>query len=255
MLCETCLGPNPFVRMVKTPFGRKLCKISKRPYQGFRWKAGPQGRYKETIICREVAEEKNICQTCLNDMQYGLPVGVRDSLLSKNSRQVAAPQSDVGASVFYSQQTREYAAGHDTQNPYINDLKNISSSRQLESFSRSLEMNRTESTSFRNLPKLCSFWLNGTCTRVTKKVCPFRPCCGTFVFPELAATHRDLMLKLIEKLKLDGPAAVQKVIDSETKAAFRDAMKGNRDDSIRKRVHGNDDLSRRYLRKMNAAVS
>ena len=29
----------------------------------------------------EVAKSRNICQACLNDMQYGLPVGVRDKLL------------------------------------------------------------------------------------------------------------------------------------------------------------------------------
>lgn len=28
MVCETCLGTNPYVRMVKLPMGHKLCKIS-----------------------------------------------------------------------------------------------------------------------------------------------------------------------------------------------------------------------------------
>ena len=28
-----------------------------------------------------MAQHRNICQACLNDMQYGLPVGVRDKLL------------------------------------------------------------------------------------------------------------------------------------------------------------------------------
>jgi pre-mRNA-splicing factor RBM22/SLT11 len=67
MLCETCLGQNPYVRMTKMPFGEKLCKISNVPYQAFRWKAGG-GRHKETIICHAVAADRNICQTCLNDM-------------------------------------------------------------------------------------------------------------------------------------------------------------------------------------------
>ena len=52
-----------------------------RSFQAFRWKAGPQGRFKDTIVCREVAVEKNICQACLSDMTFGVPVGVRDALL------------------------------------------------------------------------------------------------------------------------------------------------------------------------------
>lgn len=51
------------------------------PFQAFRWKAGAQGRYKETIISILVAKERNICQGCLKDMRYDLPAGVRDSLL------------------------------------------------------------------------------------------------------------------------------------------------------------------------------
>ena len=54
-VCETCLGPNPYVRMIKMKFGTKECKISERPYQSFRWRAGPGGRHKETIISYEVA--------------------------------------------------------------------------------------------------------------------------------------------------------------------------------------------------------
>ena len=91
--------------MVKLPYGQKLCKISSVPYQAFRWKAGPQGRYKETIICHAVAVQRNICQTCLNDMKYGLPVGVRDALLTREeSQQLVLPNSDVGSRYFYEQQ-------------------------------------------------------------------------------------------------------------------------------------------------------
>jgi pre-mRNA-splicing factor RBM22/SLT11 len=104
ILCETCLGQNPYVRMVKLPYGHKLCKISNVPYQGFRWKAGQQGRYKETIISHEVAAHRNICQACLNDMKYGLPVGVRDALLQQEeSQKIKMPASNVGSQYFYSQ--------------------------------------------------------------------------------------------------------------------------------------------------------
>ena len=96
--------------MMKTQFGSKLCKISNLPYQGFRWKAGPQGRYKDTIVSFAVAKERNICQTCLMDMQFGLPVGVRDQMLKSNSsistdlatgQAIALPESDVGIRYHY----------------------------------------------------------------------------------------------------------------------------------------------------------
>ena len=51
---------------------------------------------------------------------------------------------------------------------------------------------RSSSTPYydRNLPKLCSFWCLQTCNRVVNSACPYRPCNGTFRFPELASTHQ-----------------------------------------------------------------
>jgi pre-mRNA-splicing factor RBM22/SLT11 len=256
MLCETCLGQNPYVRMVKLPFGQKLCKISTAPYQGFRWKAGPQGRYKETIISYAVAKERNICQTCLNDMKYGLPVGVRDRLLSQPDNQLALPQSDVGQRYFYEQQAQMAGTGDGsiTAN-FSTDMQNMAPSRTLDKFARAKQVIEARSkTAFRNLPKLCSFWMNGTCSRVLRKTCPFRPCCGSFVFPEIAGSAREICQKLIKSLEADGPAAVMKSMDSETKDAIRESLKGNREEAIRKRVSGEDDLTKKYLGKMDDMV-
>lgn len=256
-LCETCLGLNPYVRMIKTAFGSKLCKVSSAPYQGFRWKAGPHGRFKETTICFDVARHKNICQSCLNDMQYGLPVGVRDSILVGSLSAVKPPDSAVGKAVFYSQQSRPGDGHAEGSSLFSNDIKNAAPSRQLDHFSNAMyaaQSNNREKTAFRNLPKLCSFWLNGTCSRVVRSVCPFRPCCGVYVFPELASTHRDLMDLLIDNLNKFGAVEVQKTLDPLLRSTFRDAMKGNRDESIRKRVNGEDDLTQKYLKKMRAGV-
>lgn len=279
MVCETCLGPNPYVRMTKLPYGHKLCKISNLPYQAFRWKAGPQGRQKETIIRYSflipsgtvpkvrfssyysiaVAKERNICQTCLNDMKFGLPVGVRDSILKQDeeSTQLTLPRSNVGQQYFYEQQAQLTAGtGSESTNMAL-EVANIAPTRQLDTFSRMMQASEGKSkVAFRNLPKLCSFWLNGTCTRVLRKTCPFRPCCGTYLFPEIAgsAATKKLSDQLIEALNKDGPAAVQKSIDAETKSAIQQALKGNRDDAIRKRVSGEDDLSKKYLGRMKAMV-
>jgi hypothetical protein len=54
-VCEVCLGPNQFVRMMKLPFGQEQCKISELPMQSFRWKAGG-GRFKKTVISFDVAK-------------------------------------------------------------------------------------------------------------------------------------------------------------------------------------------------------
>lgn len=287
MLCETCLGPNPYVRMTKAPFGEKLCKISNMPFQGFRWKAGPGGRYKETIIAIAVAKERNICQTCLNDMKYGLPVGVRDALLkqAEGDTQIALPTSDVGQRYFYENQSNQldgYTAHNqlttgtirltfftprlsrqikpnntpnntpkntpnNTPNTHTHtlgvaiDQANVPAARQLDKFSRVLQVAEAKSkTAFRNLPKLCSFWLAGTCTRVLRKTCPYRPCCGTFVFPEIAGSgeNRPILDNLVAALNKDGAAVTMKNIDSATRTAFQQAMRGNREEAIRKRVSG-----------------
>ena len=75
------------------------CHISGRPYTVFRWKPGAEARYKKTVICKEVAKAKHVCQVCLLDLEYNLPVQVRDAALGI-AVDPLAPKSDVG---------REYA--------------------------------------------------------------------------------------------------------------------------------------------------
>ena len=50
IVCETCLGPNPYVRMQRIEFGGE-CHISGRPYTVFRWKPGADARYVKLSAC------------------------------------------------------------------------------------------------------------------------------------------------------------------------------------------------------------
>ena len=243
-VCETCLGPNPYVRMVKMPPGDKMCKISGRGFQSFRWRAGPGGRWKETMVEYTVAKDKNICQACLVDMTYGVPVGVRDALLAAGADSAqSAVTSDPNAAFYWAQKDATSAA-HGGQ------LQHIEPSRQLLHLARNIQtQEQKQTTAWRNLPKLCSFWLNGTCSRVVQSKCPFRPCNGMFEFPEIASSNREMRLELIERLKKEGATEVMRTLDPAVREALHSAGKGNKEDAIKKRYDGSDDLSKRYLRR------
>lgn len=68
LVCETCLGDNPYVRMTKEPFGKK-CQVCETPFTVFAWQAGTKGRLKRVEICRSCAQAKNVCQVCIYDLQ------------------------------------------------------------------------------------------------------------------------------------------------------------------------------------------
>ena len=56
-------------------------------------------RFKTTVICQTCAKIKNVCQTCLLDLEYGLPTQVRDTALAVQNE---APTSDINRE-FYAQ--------------------------------------------------------------------------------------------------------------------------------------------------------
>jgi len=254
-ICEVCLGPNPYLRMIKMPNSRE-CKISARPYTAFRWQPGTEARYKETIIAPEVAIAKNVCQVCLMDMEYNLPVAVRDKLMGAGGASadgtLAVPESDVNKEFYWDNQRRMLSEG---------TLQGFSSGGGAggkmvgQSFEKLAALSRNSSSTpyyDRNLPKLCSFWCLQTCTRVLNSACPYRPCNGTFRFPELASTHQDQLSILVRKLHSDGAVSVMREQSpemEEIRELLRDSQRGSRNDAIRARYHGtgDDKLAQKYI--------
>jgi pre-mRNA-splicing factor RBM22/SLT11 len=197
------------MKMTKLTFGSKVCHVTKLPYQAFRWKAGSHGRYKETMISLPVAQEKNICQACLNDLQYGVSVAVRDTIISQlsgsnnnsNNNNTGYLTNDSSAQHDEAhqllQQFSHHKYGHhQNNNNYNNNYRPTQQSRNNNN-----NNNNNNKIAFRNLPKLCTFWLNGRCTRCVDRSCPFRPCNGIFLFPELASKYPVEHQRLIDYLQ------------------------------------------------------
>ena len=162
LVCETCLGDNPYVRMTKESHGKK-CSICETPFTVFAWQAGTKGRLKKVEICRSCAQAKNVCQVCIYDLQYGLPVKVRDQVLRETGSAGAVsamPQSHANRAWFTAQQNRALEQG--TAAIQATDLAHAKLS----------EMAVMEPRYERNLPKLCSFFARGECDRGVN--CPFR---------------------------------------------------------------------------------
>ncbi|CAN0920888.1 Zinc finger CCCH domain-containing protein 49 [Linum grandiflorum] len=160
IICESCLGDNPYVRMTKAQFDKE-CKICTRPFTVFRWRPGRDARYKKTEICQTCCKLKNVCQVCLLDLEYGLPVQVRDTALSINSTD-AIPKSDVNREYFAEEHDRRARAGIDYESSY-------GKARPTDTI---LKLQRTSPYYKRNRAHVCSFYIRGECTRGAE--CPYR---------------------------------------------------------------------------------
>lgn len=158
-LCETCLGDNPYVRMQKEDYGVE-CKICVRPFTIFRWKAGTKGRYKATVICQSCARMKNVCQTCLFDLEFGLPVQVRDKFMEEQGQSaITLPASRVG---------RDYQLAEAQKDGEGKDLPygKVGAHPMLQRLARMTPYYK------RNEARICTFYVKGQCNR--GQDCPFR---------------------------------------------------------------------------------
>ncbi|XP_054817315.1 zinc finger CCCH domain-containing protein 4-like [Prosopis cineraria] len=160
IICESCLGDNPYVRMTRAEYDKE-CKICTRPFTVFRWRPGRDARYKKTEICQTCSKLKNVCQVCLLDLEYGLPVQVRDTALSISSHD-AIPKSDVNREYFAEEHDRKTRAGLDYESSYGKVRPNDTI----------LKLQRTTPYYKRNRAHVCSFYIRGECTRGAE--CPYR---------------------------------------------------------------------------------
>jgi len=127
----------------------------------FRWRPGADARFKKTEICQTCARAKNVCQTCVLDLDYQVPVQVRDHALGQEAQLL--PKSDINREYFVQNLEKQIASGEfDAQNKG----KVARPSEVLSQLQRSGPMYS------RNKAKICSFFVKGCCTRGAE--CPFR---------------------------------------------------------------------------------
>ncbi|CAL2242447.1 unnamed protein product [Prunus armeniaca] len=160
IICESCLGDNPYVRMTRADYDKE-CKICTRPFTVFRWRPGRDARFKKSEICQTCSKLKNVCQVCLLDLEYGLPVQVRDTALAISSND-AIPKSDVNREFFAEEHDRKARAGIDYESSY-------GKARPSDTI---LKLQRTTPYYKRNRAHVCSFYIRGECTRGAE--CPYR---------------------------------------------------------------------------------
>ncbi|KAF7323078.1 Pre-mRNA splicing factor [Mycena chlorophos] len=163
ILCETCLGDNPFIRMSKQEYGRS-CGTCARPFTVFRWNPGAGMRFKTTVVCQTCAKVKNVCQTCLLDLEYGLPTQVRDMALGVVND---APTSDINREYYAQNMEAKLQSGGGAGIKGAGPTRTQSAGKEMLK-----QLARTDPYYKRNRPNICSFFVKGECTRGDE--CPFR---------------------------------------------------------------------------------
>ena len=153
------------------------CKICSRPFTLFRWKPGKDARFKKTEICQNCSRTKNICQTCLLDLQYNLPVKARDALLGEEGAHAfygqEIPKLEVNRQFFFQTMRSRLAdqdqSGGDTSAP----LRLGSEVPVVNERLAAVAKKRATAANYRrNLPHVCSFYAKKECNR--GDACPFR---------------------------------------------------------------------------------
>jgi len=143
----------------KQEYGRS-CGTCTRPFTVFRWNPGSGMRFKSTVVCQTCAKTKNVCQTCLLDLEYSLPTQVRDTALAIKSE---APSSDINRE-YYAQNVETKMEGNRS---LVDSGRSSSAGKEMLK-----QLARTDPYYKRNRPHICSFFVKGECKRGAE--CPYR---------------------------------------------------------------------------------
>lgn len=118
-------------------------------------------RFKKTEVCQTCSKLKNVCQTCLLDLEYGLPIQVRDAALKITDN---LPKSDVNKEYYIQNMEKQLSrsdSGALANNSKLNEPNDLL-----------MRLARTAPYYKRNRPHVCSFWVKGECRRGEE--CPYR---------------------------------------------------------------------------------
>jgi pre-mRNA-splicing factor RBM22/SLT11 len=125
---------------------------------------GRGARYKKTEICQTCAKLKNVCQTCLLDLEYGLPVQVRDQALAIKDD---LPKMGANRDFFVQNADKAFAlTDGTTPGGQLAAIAGAGTNPILK------KLARTQPYYDRNMPHICSFFVKGECTRGEE--CPYR---------------------------------------------------------------------------------
>lgn len=114
------------------------------------------------------ARLKDVCQSCLFDLRYGLPVQVRDAVLQVKE---TVPKQEVNRDYYMAVNANRLAKGDVGLLDY--DQVDPAGKAVLKDLSERVKTSSKDPMVVkRNLPPACSFYAKGTCTR--GDACPYR---------------------------------------------------------------------------------
>ncbi|KAL3230007.1 hypothetical protein RNJ44_01370 [Nakaseomyces bracarensis] len=132
-ICDRCLGSgDDEVRMNQVPNGA-TCKICTLPYTLYHFKQKHRSAdIIKTLICTNCAKQRNVCQCCMLDMTWHIPIQLRDQIISmvNGSKTVTEEAKNIMMKRFLAMKDgniggAQITSDGDQVNEIMNKLRNI----------------------------------------------------------------------------------------------------------------------------------